>query len=217
MKERCRAHAAGSVALARLVAQPRCRELRRLEASRTDALDRGEAAPVVAADAKLPDRLTVRAGGVADVGVPAVTGIARRKPSHQAVAGDLGDDRGGADRRYQSVAVDDGLHRAGQIRSLAIHQRKLWQGGSRGASRALMASRLACRMLKRSISTTEAAPIPIRARARNRPASRSRSWAHNTLESARPLSGRSRITAAATTGPASGPRPTSSTPATNRP
>ena len=78
-----------------------------------------------------------------------------------------------------------------------------------------IASRVACRMLMASISSTVASAIAqASAFSRISMASRSRRAAESFFESARPTIGRagSRITAAATTGPASGPRPASSTP-----
>src|SRR5256714_716060 len=76
-------------------------------------------------------------------------------------------------------------------------------------------------MLSRSLSRTEAAPTPIaRARARIFAASRARASAESCLESSTPRMTRSSggmITAHATTGPASGPRPTSSMPAMRGP
>src|SRR6185503_13623866 len=72
-------------------------------------------------------------------------------------------------------------------------------------------------MLMRSISSTLAcATAQAMARSRMRPARRSRRSGVSTFESASPLMRRflSRITAAAYTGPASGPRPASSTPHT---
>jgi hypothetical protein len=44
----------------------------------------------------------------------AVVGIGAADSRHQAVAGDLGDDRGRGDRHRQAVAADDRLGRAGQ-------------------------------------------------------------------------------------------------------
>ena len=71
-------------------------------------------------------------------------------------------------------------------------------------------------MSSASISAASAQPSPqARLRARIAVASTSRRAGESTLESASPAIGRdgSRITAAATTGPASGRRPASSTPA----
>src|SRR5881396_1552502 len=76
-------------------------------------------------------------------------------------------------------------------------------------------------MLYRSISRTDAAPMPTAiAFAKIFFASRSRALAVSCLESSTPASARlsgGMTTAQATTGPARGPRPTSSTPAINGP
>ena len=48
-------------------------------------------------------------GAVADVGVPAVAGVARGQPLHQAVAHGLGQDGGGGDGLAARVAVDQRL------------------------------------------------------------------------------------------------------------
>src|ERR1041385_1054969 len=81
-----------------------------------------------------------------------------------------------------------------------------------------MARALAQRMLMRSISRTEAAPTAqARALLRIWTASFARCRELRSLESRRPRMGRcpgGKTTAAATTGPAMGPRPTSSIPAT---
>ena len=82
-----------------------------------------------------------------------------------------------------------------------------------------MARRLARRMLKRSISRESAMPTAQEADCSLiQSARRSRFLAVSSFESL--MSGLkapgSKTTAAATTGPASGPRPTSSTPATHR-
>src|SRR4029079_7706742 len=80
-----------------------------------------------------------------------------------------------------------------------------------------MARSEARKMLMASISSTLAnATAQATARSRMRPASSSRRSAVSTFESARPFPRRagSRITAAAYTGPASGPLPASSTPQT---
>src|SRR5262249_33457361 len=72
-------------------------------------------------------------------------------------------------------------------------------------------------MLRRSMSPTSTTPMPMpSAQAWIFPASSSRSAALSFFESSTPrsLTSRGRMTAAARTGPASGPTPTSSTPAT---
>ena len=90
-------------------------------------------------------------------------------------------------------------------------------GFKRKASTALcMANIVACKIFKRSISSTLASAMAKhKALARISSNKRSRVLAVNFLESAKPLMGlrSSKMTAAATTGPARGPRPASSTPA----
>ncbi len=93
---------------------------------------------------------------------------------------------------------------------------------ARRATARRIASMDACRILSCRISATEAAPIAISAQRRIATAAFSRSAAVSFLESS--ISGETRrgtpsgnTTATATTGPASGPRPTSSTPATRPP
>src|SRR5688572_16801651 len=78
-----------------------------------------------------------------------------------------------------------------------------------------IASSDACRMLRRSISSTLACATALAsARSTTMRANASRCSALSSFESLRPLIARAgtRITAAANTGPASGPRPASSTP-----
>src|SRR2546427_1125003 len=90
-----------------------------------------------------------------------------------------------------------------------------WQRRSARIARRI-ASAEATRMLSRSISCDEAAPTPnARARARIRTARARRTTGGRILLSRRPRTARQSVgktTAAATTGPASGPRPASSTP-----
>ena len=71
-------------------------------------------------------------------------------------------------------------------------------------------------MFSRSISETEACPIPISACASISRRTRIRAAAVSRFESSTPAASqpRSSTTAAANTGPAQGPRPTSSTPHT---
>ena len=107
---------------------------------------------------------------------------------------------------------------------LLLPSTRTWCGGrgSRAMARRI-ASMLAQKMLRVSISATEAAAMEISAPAARRAANSStRVAALSFLESSMPVRsarGRraGRITAAASTGPASGPRPTSSTPATTPP
>src|SRR6267378_420824 len=57
-------------------------------------------------DPELAQRLAVIDGRVAAVVLPAVTGVLRRELLHEAVAGDLRDDRRGGDRERLRVALD---------------------------------------------------------------------------------------------------------------
>src|SRR5437867_2303567 len=97
-----------------------------------------------------------------------------------------------------------------------------WFGATaRCLSARRIASTLACRMLKRSISRTDAAPMPTpSAFAMILPTSFSRCLIVSCLESFTPGIARfwgGMTTAQATTGPARGPRPTSSIPAIRGP
>ncbi len=86
----------------------------------------------------------------------------------------------------------------------------------RAATARRMARNVACRMLSRSISATLAIPIPKRTDFSISPNNATRRAALIAFESLTPCGIRpaSNSTAAATTGPAHGPRPTSSTPQT---
>ena len=79
------------------------------------------------------------------------------QPCHRPVAEHLGDDRGRRDREAQSVATHDALHSAAQgRRPVAVHQRDIGRGCAAGSTARAMASMVACRMLSRAISATEA-------------------------------------------------------------
>ena len=130
----------------------------------------------------------------------------------------LGQDRRGRDRLHLGIALDDGLGRHRQHRQpVAVDQhlgRLQAQALDRAAHRqhawpAGCSARRSPRRWPRRCSST--APW----RGSRRTGARACA-ALSAFESARPLIGcrSSRITAAATTGPASGPRPASSTPAT---
>src|SRR3954464_15238373 len=54
-------------------------------------------------------------GRVADIRFPPIYGVCHRKLPHDLVPLDLGDDRGGGDRKRDPVAADDAGDRAGQI------------------------------------------------------------------------------------------------------
>ena len=98
-------------------------------------------------------------------------------------------------------------------------------GGMRSRSTArAIASMVACRMLSLAISATDAAPTPMSALAHARSAVNAASrWAAVSFFESSSSSARFagtpavKTTAAATTGPAKGPRPASSTPATRPP
>src|SRR4051794_12010133 len=79
--------------------------------------DAGEGATVERRDALLVDRGAVLGGRVADVFVEAPAGMALGGLTHVAVAGDLGEDRGGGDGGACAVPAD---HAA--VRDLAAGQ-----------------------------------------------------------------------------------------------
>src|SRR5262245_51127813 len=64
---------------------------------------------------------------VALVMLEAIAGIEEAQPGHQAVARDLGDDRGGGDRGDDGVAADHGLAIAAGVDPVAaVHEYKPW-------------------------------------------------------------------------------------------
>ena len=151
----------------------------------------------------------------------AVAGYRASSSTQHRVARGLGEDRRRRDRRHVAVALDD----RADARSASTGQRLPSTSASSGATASpsqarRIASSVAWRMLSASISATSASAIAhASARSRITTASSSRRGADSSLESRSPAIGRagSRITAAATTGPASGPRPASSIPAIRRP
>ena len=169
--------------------------------------------------------LPVRGGAVAGIRIPAIARPARGEPGHCPVAHHLGDDRGRGDgeatpRRRPPRNARGRAAVAGSCRPRSPHPAR----PAAGPTARRIASMAACRMFSRSISATEAAPTPISTRcARCRAAkAAARAAGESFLESSssfarRRLTPRGNTTAAATTGPASGPRPTSSTPATRPP
>ena len=135
----------------------------------------------------------------------------------QVVAVDLGNDRSRRDRGTLLSPLT--MASAGMVRvGRRLPSTKTRLGNKRKPSTARrIASSVACKMFSASISSTLASPtLQHSALARTSSARRSRVTGPSVLESRSPLIGfcSSRITAAATTGPASGPRPASSTPAT---
>ena len=175
---------------------------------------RREAAPVVRRQAEAAERRAVLGRAVAGVALPAVAGIAGGEAAHEAVARDLGHDRGGADRGDERVAADDAAGRQVKPGGWLPSTRSARGRTGRRATARRIARRVARRMLSRSISSTDAAPTATMARSASAAASASRRAGERSLEFVMPSTGSGRITAAARTGPASGPRPTSSTPAT---
>ena len=59
--------------------------------------------------AQLVDGSAVLGSAIADVSLPPVAGISQRKPSHEAVANHLPNDRRATDRMDEPVALDDGV------------------------------------------------------------------------------------------------------------
>ena len=141
------------------------------------------------------------------------------EPRHQPVARGLGDDRGGGDRQAGRVAPDHGAAGTGQAGQVAaVDEGEAGGDGEAARPRGVMQSRVAPPDVERVDFRRrgERSPKPP-ARARRSPRYKAaRRRAESFFESSRP-SGRSagsRTTAATQTGPASGPRPTSSIPAT---
>ena len=142
----------------------------------------------------------------------------------QLVARGLGEDRGRADRGHRRVAAD---HRLGRARdgeaaevgaAVAVDAPRAPAAHASASSARRIASKRGLQDVQRvdlrGVGPADRPGAGSRADLA-RPAPRARG-AVSAFESARPAIGRdgSRITAAATTGPASGPRPASSTPAT---
>ena len=81
---------------------------------------------MMAGDPQSVDRLAVLAGRISDIGLPAISRVARCQAAHDAVACYLGDDGGGSDREAERVAFDDGLHCNGDgRRDAAVHERHI--------------------------------------------------------------------------------------------
>ena len=134
-----------------------------------------------------------------------------------AVTVHLGQDGRRRNGLHQRIAFDDGLGRNIEGGNAVAIDSTITGFRRRPCTARRMASMVACRMLIWSISSTLAwAMEQHRALARISSNSFSRRASVSFFESARPAIGRrsSRMTAAATTGPTSGPRPASSTPAT---
>ena len=156
---------------------------------------------------------------IAHVALEAVAGMGGADLHHQPVAGDLGDDRGRRDRQHQRVARNHRLAVAGHLDAVAAvdidELRPAGQGGDRLRQRPQRGLQDIVAVDARGRGEGDA-DFGGRADARRR-AFRARSRV-SFLESLRPRGMRSgsSTTAAATTGPASGPRPASSQPATGQ-
>ena len=156
--------------------------------------------------------------GIAHMALEAVAGMRQAEPAHQPVAGDLGDDRGRRHRQHQRVAGHHRLAVAAAIdldmcrrrRRAAAHRQRLdraRQRPQRGAQDIVAVDALdraeGDRHLRRGadflVQLLALRGVELL----------------GIVEPARDALG-SRITAAATTGPASGPLPASSQPATGK-
>ena len=157
--------------------------------------------------------------GVALVGFEAVARAIQRQCAHQAVARHLGDDRGGRDRHDNAVAADHRIAVAGHVdlvaavdehmlRHLGQRTDRARQRPERGAQDivAIDPRRRGKGDRKGRLSRRSPRTIPRGARP-------SAAW---NRRSPWGFASGSSTTAAATTGPASGPRPASSQPATGQ-
>ena len=167
----------------------------------------------------LSQRLEMLGHAIAHMALEAVAGMRGADLLHQPVARDLGDDRGRGDRRHERVAADHGLAIARHIDAVAAVDEDELRADRKRRDRARQRpeARPAGYCRGRCAPASRRRPRPRRSRRcvdkvfRARPRS-------SFLESLRPRGMRSgsRMTAAATTGPASGPRPASSQPATGQ-
>ena len=145
-----------------------------------------------------------------------VLGVQRH---HQPIAVDLGDDRGGGDRRAEAVAVDDAALGHGQARECVNASTRTASGsGDEAHHRAphgLAATRGGSRSDRCPPARPPRRPRPARRGGCDPRGARARPAAPAWSRRGRGCGGRGRrMTAPATTGPARQPRPTSSTPAT---
>ena len=84
-------------------------------------------APVVGCRAENGEGKTMMGGGVAAIGFPAKAPVIGGQPGHQAVAGHLGDDRGGGNRERDGVAANDKLFGAAEARrTIAVDECEVW-------------------------------------------------------------------------------------------
>ena len=171
--------------------------------------------------AKAIERVQMFRRAVALVARQSVAGINRVEFHHQPVAKHLGQHTRRGDRLTSRVALDYGLLRAWPIDGVApVDEQIVGQQVIRRAASCSTAMRIASndarRILMRSmVSTSTAAMAHAWAHARISASKALRCFSVSCFESVKP--GRrqpwGRMTAAATTGPKIGPRPTSSSPA----
>ena len=131
----------------------------------------------------------------------------------------FGEDAGGGDREAGRVALDDGLLGAWPVNGVAAVDEQVVGAEGELVTARRMASSEAWRMLMRSmVSASTAAMAQATALARICMSNSLRFFSVSFLESVRPSRWQplGRMTAAATTGPKRGPRPTSSRPAMRR-
>ena len=156
---------------------------------------------------------------IAHMALEAVAGMRGADLLHQPVARHLGDDRRRGDRRDQRVAADHGLAIAGHVDAIAAIDEDEMRADRKGGHRARQ------RPERRPQDI-----VAVDARGRAEGDRDLRTVANDVVElfallarraswnrlSPRGMRSGSRMTAAATTGPASGPRPASSQPATGQ-
>ena len=161
---------------------------------------------------------------IAHVGAPAIVREAQRQPGHRPVAQDLGNDGGGRDRQGSARRRPPRSARRRSAAAAGCHRPEPGQAGRQAATARHIASSDACKML----AARSRRPRRHRRRFRHGPkrampgrppdaARPTASWSRSSSAASRRGTPVGNTTAAATTGPASGPRPTSSTPATRPP
>ena len=158
--------------------------------------------------------------GIALMNVEAIPGIALVVFAHNPVTEDLGQDGRRGNGTRKPVAVNHGPVRNEKISpQVPIDQQKIRRDQATRSRPAAKPSRVAPSTFSESISASEATPIPHAvADSVMNEKSASRFVGFTFFESSRlrNQNRRGTITAAPTTGPAKGPRPASSNPATRR-
>ena len=107
-------------------------------------------------DADATDRVAVLGRRVADVLLEAPAGMRGGRSVHVAVAGDLGDHRGGGDRGAGPIAFDDGA-----MRHLAVGQREAVDQAGGSLSRLQPLQRAGERL---DVGDVQSPPVDARAR-----------------------------------------------------